>query len=174
MCFPTSTVFSITSRTGTSMISSTMRSSILLLRHQLNDLKDFLHNPGHRHINDLDEGLRLASVFSGSVWTSYVALSCNGCALRSWVGDVAPLPCADTSVVGHPCVVSPCSAVEPPTAFPLCGHWCTVGVLAGTHQCALRCPSKMASGTKRQLCAVLVLVLRRRGTRIRQSGTVEL
>ena len=30
----------------------------------------------------------------------------------------------------------------------------------------------MASGTKRQLCAVLVL--RRRGTRIRQSGTVEL
>ena len=23
----------------------------------------------------------------------------------------------------------------PPTAFP-CGHWCTVGVLAGTHQCA--------------------------------------
>ena len=30
----------------------------------------------------------------------------------------------------------------------------------------------MALGTKRQLCAVLVL--RRRGTRIRQSGTVEL
>ena len=30
----------------------------------------------------------------------------------------------------------------------------------------------MASGTKRQLCAVLVL--RCRGTRIRQSGTVEL
>ena len=29
----------------------------------------------------------------------------------------------------------------------------------------------MASGTKRQLCAVLVL--RRRGSRIRQSGTVE-
>ena len=28
----------------------------------------------------------------------------------------------------HPCVVSPCSAVEPPTAFPPCGHWCTVGV----------------------------------------------
>ena len=30
----------------------------------------------------------------------------------------------------------------------------------------------MASGAKRQLCAVLVL--RRRGTRMRQSGTVEL
>ena len=30
----------------------------------------------------------------------------------------------------------------------------------------------MASGTKRQLCSVLVL--RRRGTRSRQSGTVEL
>ena len=114
-----------------------------------------------------------ASIFSGSVWTSYVAWSCRGCALWSWVGDVAPLPCADTSVDWHPCVVSPCSAVEPPTAFPLCGHWC-VDVPAGTHQCALRCPGRMASGTKRQLCAVLVLVLRRRGTRIRQSGTVEL
>ena len=35
------------------------------------------------------------------------------------------------------------------------------------------CPCRrMASGTKRQLCAVLVL--RRRGTCIRQSGTVEL
>ena len=65
-----------------------------------------------------------ASIFSGSVWTSYVAWSCRGCALWSWVGDVAPLPCADTSVDWHPCVVSPCSAVEPPTAFPLCGHWC--------------------------------------------------
>ena len=51
--------------------------------------------------------------------------------------------------------------VEPPTAFSLCGHWCTVGVQAGTHQWALLCPGKMASGTKRQLCAVLVL--RRRG-----------
>ena len=28
----------------------------------------------------------------------------------------------------------------------------TVGVLAGTHQCALRCPGKMASGAKRQPC----------------------
>ena len=52
----------------------------------------------------------------------------------------------------------------------LCGHWCTVGVHARTHLCALRCPSRMASGTQRQLSAVLVL--RRRGTRIRQSGTV--
>ena len=40
------------------------------------------------------------------------------------------------------------------------------------HQCTLRCPSRMASMPKRQLCAVLVL--RRRGTLIRQSGTVEL
>ena len=32
----------------------------------------------------------------------------------------------------------------------------------------------MASGTKRQLGAVLVLVLRSRGTRIRHSVTVEL
>ena len=29
-----------------------------------------------------------ASIFSGSVWTSYVAWSCSGCALWSWVGDV--------------------------------------------------------------------------------------
>ena len=54
-------------------------------------------------------------------------------------------------------------AVEPPTAFPLRGRWCTVGVHAGTHQCALRYPGRMASGTKRQLCTVLEL--RRRGTR---------
>ena len=50
------------------------------------------------------------------------------------------------------------------------------GALEGGRMWALvyrGCP-KMASGTKRQLCAVLVLVLRRRGTRIRQSGTVEL
>ena len=40
---------------------------------------------------------------------------------------------------------------EPPTAFPLCGHWCAVGVLAGTHQCALTCPGRMVSGAKRQL-----------------------
>ena len=59
-----------------------------LLRHQLNDLQDFFHNPGHRHINDLDEGIRLASIFSGSVWTSYVAWSRSGRALWSWVGDV--------------------------------------------------------------------------------------
>ena len=33
------------------------------------------------------------------------------------------------------------------------GDWCTVGVLAGTHQCALRCPGKMTSETERQpLC----------------------
>ena len=31
-----------------------------------------------------------------------------------------------------------------------CGHWCTEGVLAVTHQCALRCPGRMASGTGRQ------------------------
>ena len=40
-----------------------------------------------------------------------------------------------------------------PRPFPLCGHWGTVGLLAGTHQCALRCPGRVASGTKRQLCA---------------------
>ena len=32
----------------------------------------------------------------------------------------------------------------------LCGHWCTVGVLAGTHRCALLCPGRMAWGTERQ------------------------
>ena len=32
-------------------------------------------------------------------------------------------------------------------------HWCTVGVLAGTHQCALRCPSRRAWGAERQPCA---------------------
>ena len=37
----------------------------------------------------------------------------------------------------------------PPTAFLLSRPQCTVGVLAGTHRGALRCPSKMASGTKR-------------------------
>ena len=77
----------------------------------------------------------------------------------------------------HSCLLRapvPCAFVcgRATHGLPLCGHWCTVGVHAGTHQCALRCPDRMASGTKRQLCAVLVL--RRRGTRIRQSGTVEL
>ena len=81
----------------------------------------------------------------------------------------SPIPCLQLRVLR--CHVLVC-AVEPPTAFPLCGHWCTVGVHAGTHQCALRCSSGMASGTKRQLCAVRVL--RRRRTRNRQSGTVEL
>ena len=48
-------------------------------------------------------------------------------------------------------------AVEPPTAAPLCGHWCTVGVHAGTHQCALRCPGKMASEDKAPtLCCACV------------------
>ena len=40
--------------------------------------------------------------------------------------------------------------VGPPTASPLCGHWCTVGVLAGTHQCTLLCPGRLASGAERQ------------------------
>ena len=44
-------------------------------------------------------------------------------------------------------------------------HWCTVGVLAGTYQCALRCPGRLASGTKRQpfcgcwCCCVVVVVV---------------
>ena len=46
----------------------------------------------------------------------------------------------------------------PPTAFPLIGPQCTVGVLAGTNWGALRCPGKKASGTKRQpLSAALLL-----------------
>ena len=45
----------------------------------------------------------------------------------------------------------------PPTASPLFGPQCTVGVLAGTHWSALRCPGRMASGAERQplwLCFV--------------------
>ena len=38
----------------------------------------------------------------------------------------------------------------PPTAFLLFRPQCTAGVLAGTHWGALRCPGRMASGTKRQ------------------------
>ena len=38
----------------------------------------------------------------------------------------------------------------PPAAFLLFKPQCTVGVLAGTHWSALRCPGRMASGTKRQ------------------------
>ena len=54
----------------------------------------------------------------------------------------APLPCM-------PCI---CYLIQhgPPTAFLLFRPQCTVGVLAGTHWGALRCPSRMASGTKRQ------------------------
>ena len=47
--------------------------------------------------------------------------------------------------------------VEPPVASPLCGHWCTVGILAGTHQWALQCPSRMASGAERQPCVIGVV-----------------
>ena len=71
--------------------------------------------------------------------------------------------CADTSVDRHPCVVSPCSAVEPPTVFPLCGHWCTVGVFAGTHQCALRCPGwhrGQSANSVLCLCLCCVVVAR--------------
>ena len=45
----------------------------------------------------------------------------------------------------------------PPTASPFTGPQCTVGVLAGTHWSALRCPGRMASGAERQpfwLCGV--------------------
>ena len=45
----------------------------------------------------------------------------------------------------------------PPTAFPLSGHQCTLGVLAGTHWGALRCPGRMASGTKRQPSSAALL-----------------
>ena len=38
----------------------------------------------------------------------------------------------------------------PPTASPLFGPQCTVGVLAGTHWGALRCPGRMASEAGRQ------------------------
>ena len=54
-------------------------------------------------------------------------------------------------------------AVEPPTAFPLCEHWCTVGVHAGTSV-----PSDAQAGWHRGQSANSVLVLRRRGTRIRK------
>ena len=44
----------------------------------------------------------------------------------------------------------------PPTAFPLIGPQCTVGVLAGTHWGALRCPGRMASGAERQSFVVVL------------------
>ena len=46
---------------------------------------------------------------------------------------------------------------EPPTAFPLSAPQCTVGVLAGTHWGALRCPGRMASVTKRQPSSAALL-----------------
>ena len=45
----------------------------------------------------------------------------------------------------------------PPTAFLLFRPQCTVGVLAGTHWGALRCPGRMASGTKRQPLSAALL-----------------
>ena len=45
----------------------------------------------------------------------------------------------------------------PPTAFLLFRPQCAVGVLAGTHWGALRCPSTMASGTKRQPLSAALL-----------------
>ena len=60
---------------------------------------------------------------------------------------------------------------EPPTAFPLCGHWYTMDVHARDPPVRPPMPTQDGIGDKRQLCDVLVL--RRRGTRIRQSGTVE-
>ena len=42
---------------------------------------------------------------------------------------------SDDGDLAH-CRSSDCGGyVGPPTAFPV-GHWCTVGVLAGTHRCA--------------------------------------
>ena len=45
----------------------------------------------------------------------------------------------------------------PPTAFLLFRPQCTVGVLAGTHWGALRCPGRMASGTQRQPLSAALL-----------------
>ena len=45
----------------------------------------------------------------------------------------------------------------PPTAVLLFKPQCTVGVLAGTHRGALRCPSGKASGTKRQPISAALL-----------------
>ena len=45
----------------------------------------------------------------------------------------------------------------PPTAFLLFRPQCPVGVLAGTHWGALRCPGRMQSGTKRQTLSAALL-----------------
>ena len=45
----------------------------------------------------------------------------------------------------------------PLTAFLQFRPQCTVGVLAGTHWGALRCPGRLASGTKRQLLSAALL-----------------
>ena len=45
----------------------------------------------------------------------------------------------------------------PPTALLLFRPQCTVGVLAGTHWGALRCPGRMATGTKRQPLSAALL-----------------
>ena len=73
------------------------------------------------------------------------------------------------SFVSVACSGAMCSCVQSShlTAFPLGVPWVSMLGEASVP----RCPGWMASGTKRQLCAVLVL---RRGTRLRQSGTVEL
>ena len=55
-------------------------------------------------------------------------------------------------VRGHACACRATHGLPPQTP------WCAVGVLAWTHQCALRCPSRMASGAKRQSFVVVGVV----------------
>ena len=50
-------------------------------------------------------------------------------------------------------------------------HWCTVGVLAGTHQCALRCPGRMALGCS--LCCARVASSWRAHSTIRNCGVAK-
>ena len=79
------------------------------------------------------------------------ACLCRSCA--------APLPCKCASGIrGMACpstflsLLASCSwsyACRATHGLPPQRHWCTVGVLVGNHQCALRCPGRMASGAKR-------------------------
>ena len=49
---------------------------------------------------------------------------------------------------------------EPPTALSLCEHWCTVGVLPGTHQCASHAQAGFHRGQSANSCVIVLSVLR--------------
>ena len=99
-------------------------------------------------------------------WSTQATL--RGLALYVSCGTFFPLLCNQASRHVDYLLLTTCSATMfamyllsdpngPPTAFLLCRPQCAVGVLAGTHRGALRCPSRMASGTRRQPLSAALL-----------------